>query len=175
MGMKVVRWLLILALAAGYFLWPYQATRKFSEAIQAKDAETIKGMVDFDEMRESMMELMLETAMVAAEQRGVSKAQIEGSREKVRSMLESGPMKRQLDQYLTPEALTRMLASGPGQQQNGSGFRNEKWISPIAFSVQDRDSDARAIFKFRGLGWKLCGLEVPKAELNRLAGMAAAR
>jgi hypothetical protein len=175
--MKIVRWLFILALAAGYFIWPYHATRKFAEAVQAKDTATIEGMVDFDELRASLLNVAMEAAFAQAEQRmqGLSQAQKDAMREKLRSMMESGPMKKQIDQHLKPETLARMLASGPSQQRNGNGFRNEKWVSPIEFSVQDRDSEARAIFKFRGLGWKLCALEVPKSEMHRLMAMSAAR
>jgi hypothetical protein len=32
----------------------------------------------------------------------------------------------------------------------------------------------KAVFKLRGTGWKLTGLEVPPAELQRLAAMVPA-
>ena len=172
--MKLIRWLLVLALAVGYFLWPYHATKKFGQAVKERDAATIEKMVDVAAIRESLIELVIEAAVARAEQTRPGSGN--AMRAQLLKVTESSAFQKYMEQAMKPEALSKMMASGQTSAKGSeSMWRNEKWKSPIEFSVQDLTSEARAIFKFRGLGWKLCGIELPKSQLANFASMAGAR
>jgi hypothetical protein len=76
-----------------------------------------------------------------------------------------------LGDQMKPEVITRMMfaskASAAASGVTPSNVRTEKWVGPTTFAVMEPGSEARAIFKFRGMGWKLAGLEVPAKEIRR--------
>ena len=135
--MKIVRWFLFLAALAGYFLWPYHATRKFGNAVKQRDADAIKQMIDTAAVAESMVDLMVEATVTRAEQMGKN---ADAVRAQMLRVTETPNFKKYMEQALSPEMLARSLASGSATAAKGdeSIFRNEKWNSPIEFSVQDQ-------------------------------------
>ena len=173
-GVKIVSWFLFLAAVAGYFLWPYHATRKFGNAVKARDADAIRQMIDTAAVAESMVDLMVEATVARAQQVGKN---ADAVRAQVLKVTKTPAFKKYMEQALSPEMLARSLASGHATTAKGdeSIFRNEKWNSPLEFSVQDKESDGRAVFRFRGVGWKLCRLELPKSQIVNLAAMMGPR
>lgn len=164
--MKIIRRIVLVGLVVGYFLWPYHAVQKFAEAVEAKDKDTVAQMVDFDALRTSLLELGVEAAVARVEEQSPGKGQGEKIRASVKAMMESPAMKQQLEKQISADAITQMFTAESGKS-DGQTWRNKKWESPIAFSVQDPTSEARAIFRFKGLSWKLCSFEVPAAEMRR--------
>jgi hypothetical protein len=171
--MKYLRRLAFLALIAGYFLWPYHATKKFSQAVEAKDSETVASMIDADAFLESIKDLSVEAAMIKMEERMPAGGRVDkdAMRQQIRTMVDSPAFAAQMGKQFNAEALTRAMFAGEAQAKSmgmtSPGWRNERWVNPVTFSAQDPHSEARAIFKFRGLGWKLAGIEVPAKELRR--------
>jgi hypothetical protein len=175
--MKYVRRLIFLGLVVGYFLWPYHSVKKFAAAVEARDSETIASMIDAEAFVDSMKDLAVEAAVVAAESRANgARFDKDAMRAQLRSMMDSGPFAQMMGEQMKPETLTRMMfasANSAANQGNNSAARTERWVNPVTFSVQEPGSEARAIFKFRGLGWKLAGVEVPAKEIRRFLPVGA--
>ena len=170
--MKRLGWVILFVLALGYLLWPYQAVEKFARAVENQDAETITAMTDKTALRESLEKLIIESAVLhVREKRG--RAMDEATvRELARQRVDTPAMQRQIDAGMEVESLRARLAAGPKLEKGGTVWTDEKWHSPWEFSVADRQG-GRLFFRFTGLGWKYCGLEFTKAELQRLTAAQA--
>lgn len=159
------RKLLVFILLVGYFAWPYFTAKKFSQAIIDRDSEAIKRMLDMDSIRESMVELMLQAAVQKANATaGANPVDPDVLKIQMRSVLNSPAVKEQFEKSMSADAFARMVATG---SKKDSVYRNPSWRNPFTFTVQDPNSEARSVFKFRGIGWKLAGIEVPDAEIGR--------
>ena len=170
--MKIARWFLFFAALGGYFLWPYHTARKLGNAIKQQDTETIKKMIDASALVDSMNDAVIE-GVVANKARSGATAEV--VRARMIRQAERPGFKERVERTLTPDALATWLAtSQPSATGNASVFKNEKWNSPIEFSVQDA-SGARAIFKFRGVGWKMCGIELSKSQIDNFVPRMQAR
>jgi hypothetical protein len=175
--MKYVRRLILLALIAGYFLWPYQQVKKFGQAVAARDTSTVAGMIDEVAFKESIKELVIEATVFMKEQSLPAGVRFDKAEERgrIHAQMKSSAFTSAFDHVLKPERIARMLFAGQDlSEAHGTGstpWRNEKWHSPVTFSVQDLNSDARVIFKFRGTGWKLAGFAIPAKDLGRFFPM----
>jgi len=133
-------------------------------------------MIDAESLAGSLKDVMVEAALIQAEARMGDKARnSEALRQQMRNMINSPAVAAQLGSQLDAANLTQMMFAGDEKAQSmgivNPGWRNEKWVNPVTFSVQDPNSEARAVFKFRGLSWKLAALEIPTSELRRFAAV----
>jgi hypothetical protein len=166
--MKAFRWLVLLALVAGYIAWPYHSTRKFEEAIKSSDAATAREMIDMEELRESFIrtsiDIAVHTALKTPEGMKLGEAAV---REKAKSVYDNPALRKQLDERVNADGFVKMMISkkgGPNERMFGA----EKWVSPVEFSVQEAKGESKFIFKLKGAGWKLCGADIPPSEYGKL-------
>lgn len=172
--MNILRRLGFLALVVAYFLWPYHSVKKFTAAVGANDSNTLASMIDADAFAESMKDLIADAAILAAEDRAGGRSfDKEAMRAKFRQSLESGPFASMIGEQLKPERMARQMLAAKANGGGGDSIsRTEKWVNPVTFAVYEPGTEGRAIFKFRGTGWKLAGVEMPQKELRRYMAMA---
>ena len=113
------------------------------------------------------MNLMIDAASKAGATRGAAQnVSPETMKKMFKAAMEDPAMKRQFKDKLSGKSLAQMINAGGKEYDT----RNPKWHSPVTFSVQDPKDESRLIFSFRGLGWKLTGLEVPESQMARMMG-----
>lgn len=172
--MKAFRWLVFLALIAGYIAWPYYSTQKFEEAVKGGDAAALREMVDMEELRESLIrtniEIAVHTAMKTPKWAKLGEA---AARERARSVFDTPAIRKRLDESMKADGLVKMMIS----EQGGSAdpvFGAKKWVSPVEFAAQEAKGESKFIFKLRGTGWKFCGSDIPPSEYEKLRGKVPA-
>jgi len=157
---------ILLVLALGYLLWPYQTVQKYSRAVEAKDTVTMLAMTDREALRKSITDLAVESAVIREiEVRG--RKVDEGSlRAEARRRLELPAAQQQIDADLDAERIRARLAARPKLSLGSTIWTDDRWHSLWEFSVGDQQG-GRLIFRFNGLGWRHCGFEFTKAELRQ--------
>ena len=112
--MKYVRRLILLALIAGYFLWPYQQVKKFGQAVAARDSSTVVSMIDETAFKESMKELVVEAQLRVREQSVPAGVRFDKAEERgrIHSQMKSSAFTSAFDHLLKPETIARMLFAG---------------------------------------------------------------
>jgi hypothetical protein len=159
--------LILVGLGAAYFLWPYFEIRRFAAAVNKKDMETVKEMIDADDLRASLRKMIVDGLVLIETEKAGGTADPAAARQKIEAFTESSQGKSMLDQAMSGDALATMLTSNvkDGKQAQMT-WRNEQWTSPLAFRVQDTESAGYLQMKLKGLKWKVTGLEVPAEDLR---------
>lgn len=159
--------LIIIGLAAAYFLWPYFEIRRFAAAVNQGDTATVEEMVDMDSMRESVKAMALDVmALMASEQSG-GRVTFSEAKEKMQSVMDTPMAKAEVDKMLSGKGLVQVFTtSGFDGRRVPMTWRNEEWTGPINFRVQDSETSGRLRLQLKGTKWKVVGLDINEADLR---------
>jgi hypothetical protein len=158
---------ILIALVYGYYRWPSSSVRKFGEAVDAADVQTVTAMVDVESIEKSFEEQVTEGVAQVTMARTGGSSHHELIRAQTRKRLASEQGRNFFNQFGNAETIIKHLVGNGGQK---FGWRSEKWESPISYSIQDILSDTKLIFRFRGIkGWKLCAIEMSTSDMRKAA------
>jgi hypothetical protein len=128
-------------------------------------------MVDVESFEKSMNTMIEDMACAAV----AKKMGLQPDDDKVRSMvrlqLKNPAVQAQMKQFTNVDTFLRMvMAEARGAKSGGEEFQ-EKWESPLTFSLVGAKTGLKVVFRFRGVkGWKLCGMEIGQSDLGKLFG-----
>lgn len=172
---RTIAILLLLAIGGGaawYFLSPTWTLREMHKAAEAKDAEALAAYVDFPALRANLKEELEEQVADGTIGGG---GIIGRAASALGGVLVAPLLDTLIDSLVTPSALRRMFASSEFVERDDPArpipmpvkLGKDPVITRTDFShfrVSPRGKPGGLIFCRDGLGWKLCGVDLPPAE-----------
>lgn len=153
---------LSLALVIGWFAAsPYWTLRQVAAAAKANDAELVSSYVDYPALREDVKTKLTARLIGATEKNDPTAA--------LGRAMGMALMKPMVDAFVSPAGLKATFARmNPDEEAKGGKSaapakkpRVER-LSLNSFRVGDPDQPGSGlVFKRRGLGWKLAGIDLP--------------
>lgn len=170
---KLIKILVVVALAIGYLQWPRRSVRNFEEALKGSDPEKLKAMIDANAFAKSVISEMEEVMVVAAKgQPGApSEDQIRSRLRRELEKVSSVNFEKHVDAMVKGMLRTSQLE----RKSEGSLEDSLQWEGPFTVSVGQENSDSRILFGFRGTGWKLSGVKMGKGDLSKVTAMMGQR
>ena len=161
--------LMVLATAiAWYFASPWYTLKQMRDAAESNDADALSAYVDFPALREDMKSEIMAQVMMEAEK---DKSGV-GPLGTAMATAMVGPM---IDGFVSPAGLraafnaNRKRQGADSKTKAASAFdiSNDVEIERRGleeFTVGSRTrTNGKMVFKRRGLGWKLSGVDLPKS------------
>ena len=163
--------LLVGAVAAGYFAYPYWTADRLVRALSERDVDTVERLVDWPLLRESV-KASVRLSLIGK----TSSASGDAGMAAIGGMLGSTLVGQMIDTMVSPEGLRRMFreASEPAPDLQ---FSNARFVDFDTFRVDLNRADTPTgrfgvKMEFSGLRWRVTGLDIPSHLLA--AGLPAA-
>lgn len=163
---KFLQFLVFAALAVGYFLWPSYTMGKFTAAIDRGDQAAAKELMDFDALRQSLVDERGRPEFAAAlKQYGYGHTMQEDyERNQARGALGPNPRAQDTLRVAVPDE-TVMLAVFP---RGKAIWENGKWEGLFTYSVTNKTSGMKYLFRMGATGWKLRGVVLGTGQMYEM-------